>query len=68
MREAQSAFKIDPTNLEAMMVLAADRLDNNDPKAALQILDSDPVAREKDIGVQLFKIKIFEKLGDLATN
>jgi tetratricopeptide (TPR) repeat protein len=63
-REAQAALKIDPSNVGAMMVLAADRLDNGDPKAALQILDSDPVAHANDLGVQLFKIKIFEQLGD----
>jgi len=64
-REAQAALKIDPGNVDAMMVLAANRLANGDAKGALQILDSDPVQHEKDLGVQLFKIKIFEQLGDL---
>jgi tetratricopeptide (TPR) repeat protein len=64
-REAQAALKIDPGNVDAMMVLAADRLANGDAKGALHILDSDPVQHEKDLGVQLFKIKIFEQLGDL---
>jgi tetratricopeptide (TPR) repeat protein len=63
--EAQAALKIDRNNVDAMMVLAAERLASGDAKGALQILNSDPVAHEKDLGLQLFKIKIFEQLGDL---
>ncbi len=50
-QQAEAALKIDPANVDAMMVLAADRLENGDPKAALQILDSDPVAHQNDLGV-----------------
>ncbi len=64
-REAQAALKIDPKNIDAMMVVAADRLQNGDAQGALQILDSDSMAHVKDLGVQLFKIKIFQQLGDL---
>lgn len=64
-REAQAALKIDPNNAGAMIVLAADRLARGDAKDALKILDSDAVSHEKDLGVQLFKIKIFEQLNDL---
>ena len=50
-REAQAALKIDPGNVDAMMVLAADRLANGDAKGALQILDSDScAARERPRG------------------
>ena len=49
-----------------MMVVAANRLDNGDPKAALQILDSDPLAQKTDLGILLFKIKVLQKLGDFA--
>ena len=65
LREAQTALKIDPNNFEALMVTAADRLKNGDAQGALQILDSGPASNDKDLGVQLFKIKIFEQLGDL---
>ena len=34
-------------------------------KAALQILNAAPTEHVTDLGVQLFKIKIFEQLGDL---
>ena len=61
---AQAALKIDPSNLDALMVVAAVRLENGDANGALQILNSGPVAHEKDIGLQLFKIRIFEKLGN----
>jgi tetratricopeptide (TPR) repeat protein len=64
--EAQAALKIDPSNIGATVVLAADRLANGDAKAALQILNSGPVASSKDLGVALLKIRIFEQLGDLA--
>ena len=62
-REAQSALKIDSTNLDALIVLAAVHLDEGDANGALQILNSDAGSHDKDVGLQLFKIKIFEKLG-----
>jgi len=63
--DAQAAIKIDPANVDAMMILAADRLQKNDAQGALQILDANPDATEKNLGVQLFKIRIFEQLKDL---
>ena len=62
---AQAALKIDPNNVDATVVLAASALDGGDPKAALQILNSAPGVSDKDLGIQFFKIKIFEQLGDL---
>ncbi len=65
-RQAQEALKIDPGSVDAMMVIAADRLANGDPKGALEVIDSSPVDHAKDLGVQLFKLRIFEQLGDLS--
>ena len=65
-RDAQAALKIDPTNLDAMMVLAVDRLANGDASGALQIIDHHPGDHSKNLGVQLFKIRIYEQLGDMA--
>jgi len=65
-QQAQAALKIDPANVDAMMILAANQLDNGDPKAALQILDRDPLAQKTDLGILLFKIKVLQKLGDVA--
>ena len=64
-REAQTALSIDPNNVDAMIILAADRLKSGDPNGALQILNSGPVAHIAGLGVELFRIKIFEQLGDL---
>ena len=63
-RDAQAALKIEPGNVDALVVLAADRLANNDPKAALQYLSANPQFQDKDLGTQLFKLKIYEQLKD----
>jgi cellulose synthase operon protein C len=64
-REAQAALKMNSGNVDALMVLTAERLGNGDAKAALQILNNVPSDRAADLGIQLFKIRIFEQLGDL---
>ena len=61
-RQAQTALEINPRSAEAMIVLAADRLARGDTAGALQILDRESVAHMKDLGIQLFKIKIFEQI------
>jgi cellulose synthase operon protein C len=61
-REAQAALEIDPANSLAMLVLAAERLARGDAEGALLILDRNP-ADATDIGISLFKIKIFEQMG-----
>jgi cellulose synthase operon protein C len=62
--QAKAALKLDPNSVDATMVLAADRLDSGDPKAALALLQNGQIAQNNDLGVQLFKIKIFEQLGE----
>ena len=42
LREAQAALALEPGNVDAIMVIAAIRLDSGDAKGALQILDSAP--------------------------
>jgi tetratricopeptide (TPR) repeat protein len=63
-RQAQETLKIDPSNPDALIVLAADRIAKNDVKGALRILESDPAPNITDLGIQLFKLKIFEQLGE----
>ena len=63
-REAHAALKIEPENVDALIVLVANRLANNDPKGALQLLSSGSLAQKKDLAVQLLKIKIYEQLKD----
>jgi cellulose synthase operon protein C len=63
-REAQAALSIDPGSTEAAMVLAAERMAAGDAKGALQIFDSEPIAHSTELGVELFKLNIFEKTKD----
>ena len=60
-REAKAALKIEPKNNDALIVLAADSLENNNPQGALQFLSS---ASTTDLGVQLIKLKAYRKLAD----
>jgi len=62
--EAQKALELDPKNSEALIVVAAYRLARGDNDGALQALDRDPQAHERDLGVQLFKLKVLETMGD----
>ncbi len=63
-RDAQAALKIDPGNIDASIVLAADRLANNDPNGALQLLSVSPQTQDQDLGTQLFKLKIYDQIKD----
>jgi cellulose synthase operon protein C len=63
-REARGALEIDPANPDAMVVLAATQMERGDAEGALAILDREPEAHSKDIGVQLLKIKILEQIGN----
>jgi tetratricopeptide (TPR) repeat protein len=64
-RAAQAALEIEPANAEATVVLAADRLALGDVEGAALVLDRESSAQEMDIGIQLFKIKIFEQMKNL---
>ena len=46
------------------MVIAADRLARGDAEGALAILGDEHAAQMSDIGLQLFKLKIFEQMGN----
>src|SRR5580704_1239265 len=64
-REAEAALKVDPTNAGALLVLAGERFASDDAKGALAILNSDALAKRGDVGVEIFKLRIFEKTHDL---
>ena len=64
-REAEAALKIDPDNAGAMFVLAGDRFSKGDANGALAILNSPALAKRDDVGIDLFKLRIFEKTQDL---
>jgi cellulose synthase operon protein C len=65
-QDAQAALKIDPGNIDALTVLAADRLANNDTSGALQFLSANPKVQDQDLGTQLFKLRIYDQLKDYA--
>jgi tetratricopeptide (TPR) repeat protein len=65
--EADAALKIDPKNAAAMAVLAANRVESGDTRAALQILDkAETDTNGKDIGVEIYKLKLFEQTKNWA--
>jgi cellulose synthase operon protein C len=65
-REAHEALKIEPDSPDALIVLAADRVANNDTNGALQILSVESPGRKPDLETQLFKLQIFEHLQDFG--
>jgi tetratricopeptide (TPR) repeat protein len=70
-REAQTALELDPTNPDALMILAVDRLGSGDAKGALSLLEDPSVAHAKDLennlSLQLLKIKLLGQMGDLKS-
>ena len=66
-REAQAALDADPSNAEALIVLAAERMLAGDTDGALSILDRPGLTykKEDEFAIHLFKLQIFEKTGDL---
>ena len=64
-REAQAVLKIEPSNENAVIVLALDRLAHKDPKGAAALISASPVA-QPSLGIELTKIKIDQQLGDLS--
>src|SRR6202034_1753559 len=67
-QEAHAALDLDPANVDALMVLAVDRLGLGDAKGALSLLQdsaaSQAINRENNIGFQLLKIRLFGTTGD----
>src|SRR5262249_12996026 len=70
-REAQTALALDPTNADAVMVLATDRFERGDAKGALSLFQNPLVAHAKSLennfGFQLMKIGLFGQTGDLKS-
>ena len=66
-REAEAALDIDPANAEAAIVLAVERMIRGDTDGALMILDRPGITykSEDEFAIQLVKLQIFEKSGDL---
>ena len=63
-RDASAAIKIEPGNVDALIVLAADRLANDDPQGALKLLSGAAASNADNVSVQLLKINIYRQLKD----
>jgi Flp pilus assembly protein TadD len=65
-REAQRAFEIDPTNVDAVMLLASKKLAEGDADGALKMLDSLTIEPKDESRILFLKLQIYGKKGDLA--
>lgn len=65
LQEARRSLELAPGNKEAVTVLAAERFAHEDTDGALRLLDTIAGDTTGDLGVELFKIKIYQKRGEL---
>jgi tetratricopeptide (TPR) repeat protein len=63
-REAQAALEVDPNSAEALLVLSAERVMRGDAQGALSILERQASVHENELGIQLFKLSLLQKLKD----
>jgi len=64
--EAQAVLQAEPNNSEAVIVLAAERLGQNDTDGALAFINKVSGA-DDNFGLQLLKMKVYERKGDQKT-
>ncbi len=62
---AERALEIDPGNAEAISTLAAEKIRSGDPQAAVRLLDQGLEIEEKEISLQLIKLRALEAMRDL---
>ena len=65
-REAQRAYEIDSTNVDAISLLASKKAADGDPDGALKLLDSVPAAASDETRITLQKIDAYARKKDLA--
>ncbi len=61
---AGRALKLDPGNSDSLLVLAAERFADNDPKGALALIERGTERDDGNLGLQLFRMRALEELGD----
>lgn len=67
LREAQRAYAIDPTNIDAVSLLASKKLSDGDSAAAIKLLDAAPQAQDADrLRATRLRIDILVRKGELA--
>lgn len=65
--QANTALAKDPNNIDALVVLATERLAAKDPNKAIEYLDRGLKQNEKNIALQLMKVQAFESLAKLES-
>jgi cellulose synthase operon protein C len=60
--QANAALVLNPDNIDALVVLATERLAANDAESAVQYLDRGLRGNEKNIALQLIKVQAFDAL------
>jgi tetratricopeptide (TPR) repeat protein len=63
--QANAALAKDPNNVDALVVLATERLSAKDAEKAIEYLDRGLKHNEKNIALQLIKVQAFETLAKL---
>src|SRR5262249_35780395 len=66
LREAQAALEIGAANVEALGVLAADKMKRGDAHGALAILNRASAIQPDNFDIELVKLGVYERLGDLT--
>lgn len=61
---AERSLEIRPGNTEALVVMAAERSSQNDFEGALKILKTATEDRGGQLGIQLFKMRLYEQMGN----
>jgi len=64
-REAQRAYEIDPTNVDAVSLLASKKLADGDPDGGLKLLDSITVDPKDQTRILLQKMQIYARKGNI---
>jgi tetratricopeptide (TPR) repeat protein len=64
LREVRAVLEREPGNVEAHIVLAAERVGKGDTEGALALLDRAGASGKLNLGIQIFKLKIYEGRGD----
>lgn len=65
-KAARKSLVLDPKNAEAVIVLSAERMAGNRLQEALNVLDENAAALNDDLGVQLFRLALYERMDKQA--
>ena len=64
-REAEAAVAIEPSNIDAKLLLATEKLSRGDADGAMQLFGNTPADLKEDPRISLLRIQVLGKKGDL---